>query len=71
MADISDLNPHLEQLEADLDQLEEALKPLLEDLGGLSSQLPLLDKSKLCVLTTYAIESLLFCAPPLSFTGLA
>ena len=59
--DLSDITPQLDQLDLDLDQLQEAMKPLLEDVGDISSKLPLLDKAKLYVLVSYAIESLLFC----------
>lgn len=60
--DVSDVTPQLDQLDDDLNTLQDALKPLLGDLGDLSSKLPLLDKAKLYVLTSYAIESLLFSA---------
>ncbi|KAK3330929.1 Sas10/Utp3/C1D family-domain-containing protein [Apodospora peruviana] len=60
--DVTDITPQLDQLDMDLDQLEEALKPLLGDIGDISSRLPLLDKAKLNVLVSYAIESLLFSA---------
>jgi exosome complex protein LRP1 len=56
------LIPLLEQLEDDVDDLEEALQPLLQhSLSDMSKRLPLLDKAKLHVLITYALESLLFC----------
>ncbi|GAB1312259.1 Exosome complex protein [Madurella fahalii] len=58
--DVSDITPQLDQLEEDLNQVKEALKPLLDDIGDVSSKLPLLDKAKLYVLASYAIESLLF-----------
>ncbi len=69
--DITDISPQLEQLDRDLEKLREALKPLLGDMGDVSSKLPLLDKAKLYVLASYAIESLLFCeifipSPPVS-----
>jgi exosome complex protein LRP1 len=52
----------LEQLDDEVDDLEEALAPLLKRaLAETSSKLPLLDKAKLYTLVTYAIESLLFC----------
>lgn len=52
----------LEQLDDEVEDLEEALAPLLKTaLSESSSKLPLLDKAKLCVLVTYAIESVLFC----------
>lgn len=53
----------LDQLDDEVDDLEEALTPLLKAaLAETSSKLPLLDKAKLYTLVTYAIESLLFCA---------
>lgn len=61
MADVKDITPQLDKLDSQLDNLEEAMKPLLGDLQEMSSQLPLLDKAKLFSLTAYAIESLLFC----------
>jgi exosome complex protein LRP1 len=52
----------LETLDDEIDDLEEALSPLLKAaLSETSSKLPLLDKAKLYVLVTYAIESMLFC----------
>jgi hypothetical protein len=52
----------LEQLDDEIDDLEESLEPLLKQaLSETSSKLPLLDKAKLFVLVTYAIESMLFC----------
>lgn len=58
----SDLIPLLERLEDNLDDLEEVLQPLLEQsLSETSKKLPLLDKAKLHVLLTYALESLIFC----------
>jgi hypothetical protein len=59
--DVTDINPQLAELSANVDGLEAALKPLIDDIGSVSSKLPLLDKAKLNVLTCYAIESLLFC----------
>ncbi|PMD46358.1 hypothetical protein L207DRAFT_507275 [Hyaloscypha variabilis F] len=51
----------LETLDDEIDDLEEALSPLLKAaLSETSSKLPLLDKAKLYVLVTYAIESMLF-----------
>ena len=61
MMDVTDITPQLDQLDIDLDLLEDALKPILGDLGGISAKLPLLDRAKLYVLATYSIESLLFC----------
>jgi exosome complex protein LRP1 len=52
----------LETLDDEIDDLEEALSPLLKSaLSETSSKFPLLDKAKLYVLVTYAIESMLFC----------
>ncbi|TVY82649.1 Exosome complex protein [Lachnellula suecica] len=51
----------LEQLDDEVDDLEQALAPLLETaLAETSSKLPLLDKAKLYTMVTYAIESMLF-----------
>lgn len=53
----------LEQLDDDIDELEDSLAPVLETaLSASSSKLLVLDKAKLYVLVTYAIESMLFCA---------
>lgn len=59
--DITDIRPQLDDLSVSIDNLEAALKPLIDDLGSVASKLPLLDKAKLNVMTCYAIESLLFC----------
>lgn len=66
MTDVKDITPDLDRLDDQLDDLEEILQPLLGNLQGLASELPLLDKAKLFSLTAYAIESLLFCE---CFTG--
>ncbi|KAK7537227.1 Sas10/Utp3/C1D family-domain-containing protein [Phyllosticta citribraziliensis] len=59
--DSVDLKPLIEDLEDNIDDLEETLEPLLKDaLSANASKLPLLDKAKLYVLVTYAIESVLF-----------
>ncbi|KAL3420200.1 exosome-associated family protein (Sas10/Utp3/C1D family protein) [Phlyctema vagabunda] len=51
----------VEQLDDEIDDLEEALAPLIKTaLSETASKLPLLDKAKLYVLATYAIESMLF-----------
>ncbi|KAI6709102.1 hypothetical protein JHW43_008365 [Diplocarpon mali] len=51
----------LEALDDEIDDLEESLEPLLKSaLSETASKLPLLDKAKLFVLVTYAIESMLF-----------
>ena len=60
--DTVDLHPLLKHLEGNIDDLEEALAPLLNaPLSDVASKLPLLDKAKLHVMSTYAIESILFC----------
>ena len=52
----------LEQLDDDTDDLEDSLAPIIRSaLTTTSSKLPLLDKARLYVLVTYAIESMLFC----------
>lgn len=61
MSGVKDITSDLDRLDGQLDNLEDALKPLLGQLEDLSSQLPLLDKAKLFSLTAYSIESLLFC----------
>jgi len=58
-----DLIPLLEQLEDNVDELEEVLRPLLQGslcISDLSKKLPLLDRAKLHVLITYTLESLIF-----------
>lgn len=61
--DASKILDLLEQMDDEVDDLEEALAPLLKTaLAETSSKLPLLDKAKLYTLITYAIESILFCA---------
>ncbi|KAF2021592.1 hypothetical protein BU24DRAFT_417224 [Aaosphaeria arxii CBS 175.79] len=56
-----DINDQIEDLEANIDELSEALIPLLNNpLATTISTLPLLDKAKLYVLLSYSIESLLF-----------
>ena len=60
--DAPDISPLLDALEGNIDNLESALQPLVENaLTETTSKLPLLDKAKLYVLVTYAIESMLFC----------
>ncbi|PWY79436.1 hypothetical protein BO94DRAFT_626341 [Aspergillus sclerotioniger CBS 115572] len=57
----ADLLPLLEQLDDNIDDLEEALKPILESsVVATSKKLPVLDKAKFHVLVTYALESLIF-----------
>ena len=60
--DLVDLQPQLDRLEENIDDLEEVIRPLLKTaLSDTSTNLPLLDKAKLYVLVVYSIESLLFC----------
>lgn len=57
-----DLLPLVEELGDNIDDLETALGPILQSsLSETASKLPLLEKAKLQVLVTYAIESILFC----------
>ena len=59
--DSSNVLQLLEQLDDEMDDLEESLAPLLKTaLSESASKLPLLDKAKLYVLVTYAIESTIF-----------
>ncbi|KAI1499987.1 Sas10/Utp3/C1D family-domain-containing protein [Biscogniauxia marginata] len=60
--DPANILPQLERLDDELDDLEEALQPLLHNISDAASKLPLLDKAKLYVLATYSIESMLFSA---------
>jgi exosome complex protein LRP1 len=49
-----------------IDDLSTALQPLLsQTILDHANKLPVADKARLYVLTTYAIESLLFCTFPL------
>ena len=60
--EFTDLVPLTELLDDNIDDLEEALEPLLQSgLSDIAGKLPLLDKAHLYVLVTYAIESILFC----------
>lgn len=60
--DTVDLSPLLEQLEDNIDDLEDTLELLLKaPLSETAAKLPLLDRAKLYVSITYAIESILFC----------
>ncbi|KAL2037916.1 hypothetical protein N7G274_009391 [Stereocaulon virgatum] len=57
----TDLVPMIEQLDDNIDDLEEALEPLMKaTLSDTAAKLPLLDKAQLYVLVAYAIESILF-----------
>ena len=52
----------IKQLDYDLEDLEDALAPLITyALSETASKIPLLDRAKLYVLATYAIESIIFC----------
>jgi exosome complex protein LRP1 len=59
--DPANILPSLERLDDAVDNLEEALQPLIRNSAEVASKLPLLDKAKLYVLMTYSIESMLFC----------
>ena len=60
--DSTDIVPLLEALDDNIDDVEEALSPLLQAaLSDTAGRLPILDKAQLYVLVTYAIESILFC----------
>lgn len=60
--EVADLLPLVERLDYNLDDLEEALGPLLErSLEETSKKLPLLERAKLHVLLTFTLESLLYC----------
>ncbi|KAL2831222.1 Sas10/Utp3/C1D family-domain-containing protein [Aspergillus cavernicola] len=57
----TDLISLLEQLDDNIDDLEEALAPILEStVIETSKKLPVLDKAKFHVMITYALESLIF-----------
>jgi len=60
--DVPDFEPMIEELSGSVDELEKALEPLLmTSVADTASKLPLLDKAKLQVLVTYALESVLYC----------
>lgn len=60
--DVVELTSLISQLDDHIDDLEDALTPLLKAaLSDAAGKLPLLDRAKLYVLATYAVESLLFC----------
>ncbi|KAI0967768.1 hypothetical protein F4678DRAFT_444564 [Xylaria arbuscula] len=60
--DPADILPSIERLDDAVDDLEEALQPLIDNVTDVASRLPLLDKAKFYVLMTYSIESMLFSA---------
>lgn len=65
--DADDIHDHLDDLTTSIDTLTSTLQPLLSTpLSTTTSKLPLLDKAKLYVLATYALESLLFSSLRLS-----
>lgn len=60
--DATQLVTLVEQLDDGIDDLEEALRPLITAaISETAQKLPLLDRAKLYALATYAIESVLFC----------
>jgi len=59
--DASDVQDLVEDLTGNIDDLETSLSPLLNSaLSASTSKLPLLDKAKLYILATYALDSVLF-----------
>jgi len=55
----------LDVLDEQIDDLKPAIEPLLKGtISGAAMQLPVVDKAKLYVLTSYVLESLLFCNFP-------
>ena len=51
------------QFKGNIDDLGESLEPLIKAaLSETANRLPLLDRSKLYVLVSYAIESAIFCS---------
>jgi exosome complex protein LRP1 len=61
-----DVLPLVGLLDESLDTLTEVLTGLSDGIHEMASKLPLLDKAKLYVLMTYAVESILFCEIDLS-----
>lgn len=60
--EVANLLPVVDRLEDNIDDLEEALEPLLSrSLDETSKKLPLLERAKLHSLITYTLESLIFC----------
>ncbi|KAL2874252.1 hypothetical protein SGCOL_010620 [Colletotrichum sp. CLE4] len=57
---LKDMTSDLKKLDTHVDSLEDALKPLIDNLPEMANELPLLDKAKMFALTAYAIETLLF-----------
>ncbi|KAG0128461.1 hypothetical protein HOY82DRAFT_611658 [Tuber indicum] len=61
----------LDLLDEQIDDLKPAIEPLLKDtISGAAIQLPVVDKAKLYVLTSYVLESLLFSYLKLNNTDL-
>ncbi|PUU75671.1 hypothetical protein B9Z19DRAFT_933015, partial [Tuber borchii] len=61
----------LDLLDEQIDDLKPAIEPLLKDtISGAAMQLPVVDKAKLYVLTSYVLESLLFSYLKLNNTDL-
>ncbi|MCJ1403895.1 hypothetical protein MMC11_007118 [Xylographa trunciseda] len=59
--DTEELASLTEQLDDDIDDLEDALGPLITGaLSDTAQRLPLLDRAKLYALTTYSLESIFF-----------
>jgi exosome complex protein LRP1 len=55
----------LEDIDELLDALTEKLQPLIKTpVHDHANKLPVADKARLYVLTTYALQSLLFCSSP-------
>ena len=68
MDSIDSIASLVDQLDDNLDDLEAAMGPLIQAaLSETASKLPLLDRAKLYVLATYAIESVIFCLFPSLF----
>ena len=60
--DTTKIESLLESLDDNIDDLQEALAPVLgTNLTDIASKLPLIDKAQLHVLWAYTIESVLFC----------
>ncbi|KAF2723675.1 hypothetical protein K431DRAFT_282773 [Polychaeton citri CBS 116435] len=67
--DTEDILEQVSELTGNIDDLERSLQPLLaQTLSASTSKLPLLDKAKLYVLATYALDSILFSALRLNGT---
>ena len=63
--DFGSVAPLLDRLGSNIDDMEERLETLLQgSISETTSRLEVIDKAKLYVLLTYAIESILFCPWP-------